>query len=153
LTNPGRRHKLERMTLRARRGGLALTLILSGCSYVSFGRKISDDEYRLRREVKDFYAGVQSAFASGNAEALTALFSPSITHPMTHAEIRKWAEGFFRENKNGNFRIESLDIESVSFVQAVVLLKYRVETPEGKGSSATPWSRTAAFGTSPLGRK
>jgi hypothetical protein len=120
-----------------RRPWTVLTLLaacsLAACGYVSFGRRISDDEYRLRGEVKEFYTSVQEAFASGNADKLASLFSPSITHPMSHNEVRKWAEDFFRQNKSARFHIEQLDIESVSFVQAVALLKYRVETPDGKG--------------------
>lgn len=116
--------------------GLALAglgAFLIGCGYISFGRRVTDDEMLLQQEILDFYNGVQRAFAAGNPDALAGLFSPSITHPMTHKEIHAWAEKFFGENKNASFRIEKLAFEQLGHVQAVVTLSYQVETQGGKG--------------------
>lgn len=115
---------------------LALALLASGCGWVSFGRRMSDDELRLRSEVKSYYGQVARAFAAGNPDALASLFDPSIARPMSHAEVKTWAQGFFAKNGRAGFRVESLEIESIGPAEAVVLLRYRVETPDGKGDFA-----------------
>lgn len=109
-------------------------LVLSSCGYVSFERAKTPDEVRLEQSVRAYYGDVRRAFAVGNADALTALFSPSITHPMTQAQIRAWAEKFFSEHGRARMRIDRLDVDELGFVRAVVTLTYRVETPDGKGA-------------------
>ena len=110
-----------------------LALALGGCGYVSFARRMSDQELLLRSDVRAYYSAVQLAFAVGNPQGLTALFSPSITHPMSYAEIEAWARKFFSENKSAHFRVLRLDIEEIGPAQAVVALTYKVETRDGKG--------------------
>ena len=56
--------------------------ILSACAYVSFGRKVSDDEVRLRSDVRAYYDEVVLAFASANHEALTMLFDAAISRAL-----------------------------------------------------------------------
>ena len=84
-------------------------------------------------EIRSYYGEVKQAFALGLPEALTLLFSPSITKPMTHEEIRAWAEKFFGDNGPSRFIIEELDIQELGAGRAVVLMKYHVETKSGKG--------------------
>src|SRR5271155_5553324 len=112
---------------------LAAGVLASACGGISFGRKVSDDELILQQEIHDYYNKIGEAFASANPDGLTALFDPSITHPMTHKEIEDWANNFFKENKNGHFKIAKLDIETLSYIKASVVLTYKVETPEHKG--------------------
>jgi hypothetical protein len=113
---------------------LAAAVGLSSCGYVSFERAKTPDEVRLEQSVRGYYGDVRRAFAVGNADALTSLFSPSITHPMTQAQIRAWADKFFAEHGRARMRVEKLDVDELSFVRAVVTLSYRVETTDGKGS-------------------
>lgn len=112
---------------------LASSLALGGCGFVSFQRPRTDQELILRGQVRYFYSQIQLAFAEGNPDALTVLFSPSITRPMSYAEVQAWARRFFSENKTARFRILRLEIEQLGPVQAVVLLTYKVQTPDGKG--------------------
>jgi hypothetical protein len=112
---------------------LAAAVLACACSRISFGHNVTDDELLLRQEIHDYYTQVQEAFATANPDGLTTLFAPSITHPMTHKEIEDWAAKFFTENKNGHFKIEKLEIESVSYVKASVILTYHVDTPDHKG--------------------
>lgn len=117
-----------------RRLALASLLLLSGCITVGFGRKIGDDELRLRDEVKAYYAQVASAFAAGNEQALAELFDPAIAVPMTQEQIQAWGKKFFAENGPAAFKVEKLEFEGLGRVEGVVLLTYRVETRDGKGS-------------------
>ncbi len=118
------------------RRALLLGLIAAGaaCVRLDFGRKVGDDELRLRRELEGYYVDAAAAFAAGSPEALTALFDPAITKPMTREKIRSWAAGFFAEHGQAHFKVEKLDIERLGFVSAVAVLTYRVETKDGKGS-------------------
>ena len=92
-----------------RRLSLAFLLLASGCGYVSFGRRVSQEETILIQEIRSYYGQVQRAFAAGNAQALAGLFDSSIVKPMTHAQIVAWGEKFFAENGPARFRIESLE--------------------------------------------
>jgi hypothetical protein len=112
---------------------LIAALSLAGCGWISFRKPPSDDETRLTREVKAFYTEIQRAFAVGNAQALTSLFDPSITRPMTKPEVQAWAETFFAAHGRARFKILSLTIEDIGFLRAVVTLKYQVEPADGKG--------------------
>lgn len=112
---------------------LILAVLLGGCSYVSFRRPATQDELITRGEIKSFYERLTQAFAIGNPDALSSLFSPSITHPMTMEQIRAWSQKFFAEHGKAHFKIQKLDIESLSYINAVVVLTYRVDTPDGKG--------------------
>lgn len=120
-----------------RTGAAAVLLILSqlvcGCGYISFARPVTQDETIVQEEIKGFYNKIQEAFASGNADSLTGLFAPSITHPMTHDQIGAWAQKFFTDNKNGHFRIDKFSIDNFSYINATVTITYKVETPDQKG--------------------
>lgn len=122
------------MSLRPAWVALASAAILGSCSYVAldFSKPLSPREIALEQEIRSLYAQVQAAFAAGNADLLTDLFSPSITHPMTHEEIRAWSRDFFARNGRARFHIQSFSFDKLSYVQPVVTLKYRVETPSGK---------------------
>lgn len=111
----------------------AAALALAGCGWISFQRPPTDDELRLEREVRGYYTQVGTAFAAGNAQALTSLFDPSITEPMTRPEIAKWAEEFFAKHGRAGFKIASIDFEQLAFERAVVTIRYRVTTPDGQG--------------------
>jgi len=112
---------------------LAAAVLFSACGYVSFGRKVSDDELRLRTEVRAYYDEVAQAFASGNPEALTSLFDGAIAKPMTRDQIAAWGKDFFGKHGGARFKIESVEYERLGYQNAVVLLTYRVETSDGKG--------------------
>lgn len=107
--------------------------LLSSCGYVSFGRKVSDDELRLRSEVRAYYDEVVLAFAAGNADALTQLFDAAIAKPMTREQIAAWGKDFFAKHGPAKFKVERLEYERLGYENAVVLLAYRVETKDGKG--------------------
>lgn len=112
---------------------LALLLLVSACGYVSFGRKVSDDELRLRTDVRAYYDEVVTAFAAGNAETLTSLFDGAIAKPMTREQIAAWGKDFFGKHGPTRFKIEAIEYERLGYENAVVLLTYRVETKDGKG--------------------
>ncbi len=114
---------------------LLLLLAASACSVfdVGFGRKVSDDELRLRTDVRAYYDEVIAAFALGNADALTRLFDPAIAKPMTRDQIQAWGTKFFAENGGAAFKVERLEFERLGFENAVVLLTYSVKTKGGKG--------------------
>lgn len=111
----------------------AALLLLSGCRYVSFARPRSDDELRLEREVRAYYNEVRLAFAAGNSQALSSLFDPNITKPMTKAQVDAWADKFFNEHGRARFRIKHFELEELGFERAVVLLEYAVEPSSGHG--------------------
>lgn len=113
---------------------LAALLLLSSCAYVSFGRKVSDDEMRLRDSVRGYYDEVIMAFAAGNPDALTALFDGAIAKPMTKPQIQAWGTKFFGEHGPARFKIVAIEFERLGYENAEVLLTYRVETKDGKGS-------------------
>ena len=113
----------------------ALLVVLSaGCFRVDFSRKVTDEEYVLRTEIRSYFDQVSAAYASANAEALAGLFEPGIGRPMTREQILAWAKDFFHQHGPARFKIERLEIESVGHVEAVVLMTYRVETPGGRGA-------------------
>ena len=114
---------------------LLAALLLQGCAYVDvgFGRKVSEDELRLRTEVRAYYDDVVRAFAAGNPDALTQLFDAAIAKPMTRDQIQAWGRKFFGEHGPARFKIEKVDYERLGYENAVVLLTYRVETKDGKG--------------------
>ena len=113
---------------------LIAAVALSGCGYVSFGRKVSDDELRLRSSVRAYYDEVVQAFAAGNPDSLTMLFDGAISKPMTREQIQAWAKKFFTENGPASFKIERVEYERLGYENAVVLLTYRVTTRSGKGN-------------------
>ncbi len=112
--------------------GLPL-MLFAACKYVSFNRPATDDDILIKDEIRSYYDKIQSAFVTGNPDALASLFSPSITHPMTFPEVKNWSQKFFAANRNAHFRIDKLTIESWSYINASVLITYKVETPDGKG--------------------
>ena len=113
---------------------LALLALTASCGWVSFGRRVSDDELRLRSEVKAYYDEVARAFAAGNAEALAGLFDPANAKPMTRPQIKAWAVKFFREHGRATFKVEKLEFDRLGFESGVVTLTYRVDTLDGAGS-------------------
>ncbi len=113
---------------------LLAVLFLCGCSYVSFGRKVSDDELRLRDDVRAYYDEVVQAFAAGNPDALAQLFDAAITKPMTRAQILAWGREFFGEHGTARFKVVKVEYERLGYGDAVVLLTYRVETKDGRGN-------------------
>lgn len=112
---------------------LLAAVALSGCGYVSFGRKVGDDELRLRSSVRSYYDEVVQAFAAGNPDALTMLFDGAIAKPMTREQIQAWGKKFFADNGPASFKIERVEYERLGYENAVVLLTYRVTTKGGKG--------------------
>jgi len=113
---------------------LLASVLLSSCGYVSFGRKVGDDELRLRSSVRAYYDEVVLAFAAGNGDSLAMLFDSSITKPMTHEQIKAWGAKFFKENGPASFKIDKVEYERLGYENAVVLLTYHVETKSGKGN-------------------
>lgn len=115
---------------------LPLVLLLAcGCSSfeVGFGRTVSDDELRLRGDVRAYYDEVARAFALGDADGLTRLFDPAIAKPMTREQIQAWGAKFFGEHGGASFKVERLEYERLGFENAVVLLTYSVKTKSGVG--------------------
>ncbi|MBI4061298.1 MAG: hypothetical protein HY403_07690 [Elusimicrobia bacterium] len=109
-------------------------LLLSSCGYVSFARRISDDELRLRSDVRAYYDEVARAFAVGNADALTLLFDAAMTKPMTREQVAAWGRDFFAKHGPASFKIDRMEYERLGHENAVVLLSYRVETKDGSGN-------------------
>lgn len=101
---------------------------------LDFGRKVGDDELRLRRELEGYYLDAAAAFAAGSPDALAALFDASISKPMTREKIRAWAADFFGKHGPAHFKIEKLEFDRLGYESAVVTLTYRVETRDGTGS-------------------
>ena len=108
--------------------------LLAGCGYVSFRKPPTDQEIRTRAELREYYEGVQRAFAAGNSQALASMFDASITKPMSKPQIEKWAEDFFKEHGRAAFRVVKLELDELGPGRAVATLTYKVETPSGKGS-------------------
>ena len=115
---------------------LTLAAGLAGCGWIGFRKPPTDDELRLSSEVRSHYVEVQQAFASGNAQALAALFDAGLAAPMSKPQVEAWAERFFAEHGRARLRILSLEIDDLGLARAVVTLKYAVETPDGKGGFA-----------------
>jgi hypothetical protein len=113
---------------------LAALAASSACGYVSFGRKVSDDEQRLRSSVRAYYDEVVAAFAVGNPDALILLFDGAIAKPMTSEQIKAWGVKFFKENGPASFKIDRVEYERLGYENAVVLLTYHVKTKSGKGN-------------------
>lgn len=113
---------------------LAAAALASSCGWVSFGRAVSDDELRLRASVRAYYDEAAQAFAAGNHEALALLFDAAIAKPMTREQISAWGKEFFAKRGPAAFKVQRIEFERLGFENAVVLLTYRVETADGKGS-------------------
>lgn len=114
----------------------ASILLLAGCGLVKIGPAKPLRQSVAEQELRDYYAQVQLAFARADEGALTELFDPSITKPMTRAQIRAWAKEFFTKNGRSRFIIEDLELVDLGPGRAVARLKYRVVTPGGKGDFA-----------------
>ena len=110
-----------------------LALLSAGCGWVSFSRRMSDEEVEVRQELVAYYAKVQEAFAAGSPDYLTSLFAASITKPMTLPQIADWAKTFFAAHANAVFHVKKLDFDSVGLGSAEVTLSYWVETPDHEG--------------------
>ena len=79
------------------------------------------------------YDEVGTAFATANADSLTSLYSSSIAHPMTQDQIRSWGKKFFTENGPSHFKLRKIEFEQLSFIHAVVVVTYAVETKGARG--------------------
>jgi hypothetical protein len=114
---------------------LLLVLLAAGsaCVWLDMGRRVSDDERRIQRELEAYYVEAAAAFATGSAEALAALYDPAISKPMTLPQIRDWGVKFFGEHGPARFKVEKLEFDRVGYENAVVTLTYKVETKTGKG--------------------
>lgn len=108
-------------------------LLSSSCGWVSFERRKSVEAAALESSVRAYYEEVVLAFAAGDAERLTVLFSPSITKPMTRPQILDWGRRFFGEHGPARFKVERLSIEELGPRRAVAYLTYSVRTASGKG--------------------
>ena len=113
---------------------LALFSAAAGCRHLSFGRAVSDDELRLQAQIRAYYQEAARAFAAGDAAALTRLYDQAIGKPMTRDQIQAWGEKFFAEHGPASFSVKALEFERLGFQDAVVVLAYRVETKDGRGS-------------------
>jgi len=113
---------------------LMAAVLTASCGFVSFGRQVSNDELRLRASVRAYYDEVAQAFAAGNHESLALLFDAAIAKPMTREQISAWGKDFFAKHGPAGFKVEKVEFERLGFENAVVLLTYRVETTDGKGS-------------------
>lgn len=109
-------------------------LSLGACVRLDMGRRVSDDEQRLRREIESYYVEVAAAFAAANPDALSTLFDSAIKTPMTREQIRAWATEFFGKHGPARFKVEKLEFERLGYESGVVTLSYRVETRSGEGS-------------------
>ena len=114
-----------------KRALLPIAFVLAGC--VSFARAPTTPELAAQAEIKAYYGEVELAFERGDADALAALFDPSITRPMTREQILEWGQTFFRDYKETRFKIRSLSFEDLGPGVAVVRLAYRVATEDGRG--------------------
>lgn len=112
---------------------LLLLPLTSACGWISFEKKVGGEEYAAREEIRVYYLEVQKAFALRDHAALAALFDPSITKPMTQAQIQEWGRKFFAENQAVSFHIDKLSFDDIGPGRAVVLLTYHVTTSGGKG--------------------
>lgn len=112
---------------------LGLLALGGACVRLDMGRKLSDDELRLRRELEAYYMQASAAFAAGSPQALAALYDPSIRKPMTLEQIEAWGATFFREHGPARFKVEKLEFDRLGHRDALVTLRYRVETRTGKG--------------------
>ncbi len=117
-----------------RRALLLVLLAVGACVRLDLGRRVSDDELRLRRELEGYYVDAAAAFATGSPEALAALYDSSISKPMTLDAIRKWGVEFFGKHGPARFKVEKLEFDRLGYENAVVTLTYRVETKTGEGS-------------------
>lgn len=107
---------------------------LSGCGWISFARNKTQDELVLESAIRSYYDEVKTVFAVGNPDALAALFTPSISKPMTQPQIRDWAQKFFSAHHGVTMHIDAMDIEQVGWQKALVDIKYRVTTSDGAGA-------------------
>ena len=115
---------------------IAAAVLLTSCGYVSFGRKVTDDELRLRADVRSYYDEVVTAFAAGNPDSLALLFDAEIAKPMTREKITAWGKDFFAKHGSAKFKVDRVKYERLGHVNAVVLLTYHVETADGTGNFA-----------------
>ena len=112
----------------------AAAVLLTGCLSLSFHRAVSDEEYVLLGELREYYDQVADAFLGANADALAQLYDSAIGRPMTRDQVLAWARDFFRKHGPAHFKVDKLDVERVGHVSAVVVLTYHVDTRDGRGS-------------------
>jgi len=123
-----------RLSSLPRAASVGALLLLPGCGWVNFNQTMSNEEYILRSEIRGYYSEVGTAFAGGNADALSQLYDDTIAKPMTRDQILAWGRDFFGKHGPAQFHVEKLDIESLGHVSATVVLTYRVDTRDGVGS-------------------
>lgn len=115
----------------------ALALLIGACSYlgyISFQKPLTPHEFALQQRIENFYyEDMDSAFFSGNAEALAGLYSPDISVPMNWNQVHAWAVGFFKAHPKAHFKVTNLAIDQMSYVRAVTRVQYSVMTADGTG--------------------
>jgi predicted lipid-binding transport protein (Tim44 family) len=114
----------------------AVLLLTAGCGLVKIGPAKPLRQSVAEQELRGYYAQVQQAFARADETALTELFDPAITKPMTRAQIRAWAKEFFTKHGRSRFVIEDLELVDLGPGRAVARLRFRVVTSGGKGDFA-----------------
>ena len=116
----------------------ALVFFSGACSYIkniSFRKPLTTNEFVLQQQIENFYyEEMTSAFFSANPETLVDLYSPDISVPMNWNQIRVWARKFFKAHSSSHFKVLSLSVDEMSFVRAVVRVRYSILTGEGSGS-------------------
>ena len=85
------------------------------------------DNVNLDKNVKD---GVTEFTVRGKGSKLRVVFLAA----EAREQIRAWADKFFGEHGPASFKVQKLEFERLGFENAVVLLEYRVETTDGRGS-------------------
>ncbi len=122
----------------------AVSLAFFSCSFMtdlthefsfSFSKPMTPTQFALQQQIENFYyEEVDSAFFSGNVEVFCDLYSPGIVKPMDSNQIHAWAQKFFKEHPSAHFVVKNLFIDEMSYVRAVVRVKYQVVTAGGEGS-------------------
>lgn len=117
----------------------AILIVVAGaCSYIkniSFRKPLTTNEFVAQQQIENFYyEEMASAFFSANPEALVDLYSPDISVPMTWGQIRAWAQKFFKAHSSSHFKVLSLNVDEMSFVRAVVRVRYSIVSGQGSGS-------------------
>lgn len=122
----------------------ALSLSLFSCSFVtdlthefsfSFSKPMTPTQFALQQTIENFYyEEVDSAFFSGNVETFSNLYLPTITQPMDWNHIHAWAKKFFKTHPSSHFVVKNIFIDQMSYVRAVVRVRYVVITAQGGGS-------------------
>jgi hypothetical protein len=123
---------------RMRSATLGVALLFAGaCSYlgyINFRKPLTPNEFALQQQIENlYYEDMDSAFFSGNVEALAGLYSPEISVPMDWNKIHVWAVNFFKAHPSSHFKVNSISVDQMSYVRAVVRVRYSIVTVDGAG--------------------